>query len=61
MINWSQENMEKTIGSDFIKVLKYALLAHYLSANKFDIPLFEEYIKSPAECHSELNEKCRKR
>lgn len=53
--------MDKTIGADFIKFLKFTLMAHYLTANKYDIPLFQEYIKSPLESHSELNDKSRKR
>ena len=53
--------MESTIGADFIRLLKYTLLANYLTINKYDIKLFQEYIKKPSECHAELNEKSRKR
>ena len=60
MIGWSQ-HMEKSIGTDFVKVLKYALLAHHLTANKYDVALFKEYIEKPAESHSELNDKARLR
>lgn len=61
MITWTGDNMESTIGADFIRLLKYTLLANYLTINKYDIKLFQEYIKKPSECHAELNEKSRKR
>jgi hypothetical protein len=61
IITWARSHMDVTIGKDFVKVLNYTLLAHYLSANKYDIDLFKEYINSPTDCHSELNDQCRKR
>ena len=61
MIDWSKEHMHATIGADFIRVLNYTLLAHYLSANKYDIDLFREYVKNPTDCHTEFNDKARKR
>ena len=59
MIAWTKDNMEATIGGDFTKTLKYTLLANYLTTNKYDIKLFQEYIKKPNECLNELNEKCK--
>lgn len=60
MISWTNDHMDGTIGPEFIKLLKYMLLANYLTFNKYDIKLFQEYIKKPCECHSELNDKSSK-
>jgi hypothetical protein len=60
MITWAGDHMDGTIGTEFIKLLKYMLLANYLTTNKYDIKLFQEYIKKPCENHSELNEKSSK-
>jgi hypothetical protein len=50
--------MESSVGAELVVVLKYLLLVHFLSANKFDVGLFKSYIEKPAEAYGQLNEQC---
>jgi hypothetical protein len=61
MISWAESNMDSSVGADFVRVLKYTLLANYLTVNKYDLKLFQDYIKKPSECHGELNDKQQKK
>lgn len=57
MIAWAESNLHSNISESFVTYVRQILLVNYLTANSYDVKMFQEHIKKPSHFYSEFSTK----